>query len=34
MYNIGLLMPVSLRETSLAGLAATETGKLWKEKLL
>ena len=34
MYNIGLLMPVSLRETSLAGLAATETGKMWKEKLL
>jgi L-serine dehydratase len=34
MYNIGLLMPVTLRETSLAGLAATETGKLWKEKLL
>ncbi|MGM0396477.1 MAG: L-serine ammonia-lyase, iron-sulfur-dependent, subunit alpha [Bacillota bacterium] len=34
MYNIGLAMPVSLRETSLAGLAATETGKMWKEKLL
>ncbi|MCR3956900.1 MAG: L-serine ammonia-lyase, iron-sulfur-dependent, subunit alpha [Gudongella sp.] len=34
MYNIGLLMPASLRETSLAGLAATETGKMWKEKLL
>ncbi|WP_409227585.1 L-serine ammonia-lyase, iron-sulfur-dependent, subunit alpha [Gudongella sp. SC589] len=34
MYNIGLLMPVTLRETSLAGLAATETGKMWKEKLL
>lgn len=34
MYNIGLAMPVTLRETSLAGLAATETGKMWKEKLL
>ncbi len=34
MYNIGLAMPVTLRETSLAGLAVTETGKMWKEKLL
>ena len=34
MYNIGLAMPVTLKETSLAGLAATETGKMWKEKLL
>jgi L-serine dehydratase len=34
MYNIGLAMPVTLRETSLAGLAATETGNKWKEMLL
>ena len=34
MYNIGLAIPVTLRETSVAGLAATETGKRWKETLL
>lgn len=34
MYNIGLAIPVTLRETSIAGLAATETGKKWKEMLL
>lgn len=33
MYNIGLAIPVTLRETSVAGLAATETGKRWKEML-
>ncbi len=30
MYNIGLSMHVSLRETSQGGLAATETGKKWR----
>jgi L-serine dehydratase len=34
MYNIGLAIPVTLRETSVAGLAATETGKKWKEMLM
>lgn len=34
MYQIGLSMPVSLRETAAGGLAATETGMLWKKKLL
>ncbi|MEQ8198363.1 MAG: L-serine ammonia-lyase, iron-sulfur-dependent, subunit alpha [Clostridiaceae bacterium] len=34
MYQIGLSMPASLRETSTGGLAATETGKLWKKLLL
>lgn len=34
MYNIGLAIPVTLRETSVAGLAATETGKRWKEMLV
>lgn len=34
MYNIGLAIPVTLRETSVAGLAATETGNRWKEILL
>lgn len=34
MYNTGLAIPVTLRETSVAGLAATETGKRWKETLL
>ena len=33
MDQIGKLMPVSLRETSLAGLAATETGKRIADKL-
>ena len=33
MYQIGLAMPVSLRETALGGLAATETGKEWKKRL-
>lgn len=33
MYNTGLLIPQSLRETAQAGLAATDTGKAWKKKL-
>lgn len=33
MYQIGQAMPVSLRETALGGLAATETGKEWKKRL-
>ncbi len=33
MYQIGLSMPVSLRETAMGGLAASQTGKMWKEKL-
>ena len=33
MYQIGLSMPVSLRETAMGGLAMTETGKQWKKKL-
>ncbi len=33
MYQIGLSMPVSLRETAMGGLAATATGKQWKKKL-
>lgn len=34
MYHIGLSIPVTLRETSVAGLAATDTGKQWKKALL
>ncbi len=33
MYQIGLAMPLNVRETALGGLAATETGKQWKKKL-
>ncbi len=33
MYQIGLSMPASLRETAIGGLAATKTGQLWKKKL-
>ncbi|WP_313128465.1 L-serine ammonia-lyase, iron-sulfur-dependent, subunit alpha [Anaerocolumna sp.] len=33
MYRIGLSMPISLKETALGGLAATETGKCWREKI-
>lgn len=34
MYQIGLAMPVSLKETAMGGLAATETGLLWKQKIM
>lgn len=34
MYQIGLSMPIGLRETAMGGLAATETGLLWKEKIM
>lgn len=34
MGRIGRLMPVSLRETSLAGLAMTEEGKHISERLM
>jgi len=33
MHQIGLSMPSTLKETSLGGLATTNTGKAWKEKL-
>lgn len=33
MNRIGLAMPFSLKETALGGLATTDTGKKWKEKL-
>ncbi len=33
MYRIGISMPLALRETALGGLASSETGKKWKEKL-
>jgi L-serine dehydratase len=33
MYRIGLSMPISLKETALGGLAATETGKCWRKKI-
>ena len=33
MYQIGLSMPISLRETALGGLAATPSGKAWRAKL-
>ncbi|MHC1786082.1 MAG: L-serine ammonia-lyase, iron-sulfur-dependent, subunit alpha [Christensenellales bacterium] len=33
MYQIGLSIPQSLRETAQGGLAATETGKQWKKLL-
>lgn len=33
MYRIGLSMPIALKETALGGLAATETGKCWREKI-
>jgi len=34
MYRIGLAMPMALKETALGGLAATETGKCWRKKLM
>ncbi len=34
MYQIGLSMPEAIRETALGGLAASETGKMWKKKCL
>lgn len=33
MYRIGLSMPISLKETALGGLAVTETGKCWRNKI-
>lgn len=33
MYQVGLAIPVTLRETAMGGLAATETGRRWKRKL-
>lgn len=33
MYQIGLSMPVALRETAQGGLAATPTGQKWKQQL-
>ena len=33
MYTIGLSLPLSLKETAQGGLAATETGRKWKELL-
>lgn len=33
MYQIGLSIPQSLRETAMGGLAATETGRRWKKLL-
>ena len=33
MYQIGQALPQSLRETSIGGLAATETGKRWKAEI-
>lgn len=34
MYRIGLSLPSALRETAMGGLAATETGMEWKQKIL
>lgn len=34
MYKVGKQLPCELRETALGGLAATETGKMLKEKIL
>lgn len=33
MYQIGLALPESLRETAQGGLAVTETGRRWRKKL-
>lgn len=33
MYQIGLAMPHTVKETALGGLANSETGKAWKKKL-
>ena len=33
LYQVGLSMPVSVRETAQGGLAATPTGQAWKQKL-
>lgn len=33
MYQVGLALPESLRETARGGLAMTETGKRWRKKL-
>lgn len=32
MYRIGLSMPIALKETALGGLAATDTGRCWRQK--
>lgn len=34
MYRIGCAIPRELRETALGGLAVTQTGKMWKNKIL
>lgn len=34
MYQIGLSMPVGLKETAMGGLAATDTGIEWKRKIM
>jgi L-serine dehydratase len=33
MYNIGIAMPVTIRETALGGLATTPTGLDWQERI-
>jgi L-serine dehydratase len=33
MYKVGKLLPVQLRETSMGGIAATETGKAIEERI-
>ena len=33
MYRVGQSLPLALKETAQGGLAATETGRKWKEKL-
>ncbi|HIT90787.1 MAG TPA: L-serine ammonia-lyase, iron-sulfur-dependent, subunit alpha [Candidatus Merdenecus merdavium] len=33
MYQIGLSMPMALKETALGGLASTDTGLWWKKKI-
>lgn len=33
MYRIGLSMPIALKETALGGLAATDTGRCWRQKI-
>lgn len=34
MYQIGISMPSAIKETSMGGLAATETGLKWKKKIM
>lgn len=34
MYQIGISMPSAIKETSMGGLAATETGMKWKKKIM